>query len=70
MAATAPSEDDPFIRPPSPPVRPNVAGSFRGDGSVRVQPSSFRSLVDPVDVDARRDTDSNPSFTSSALDGQ
>ena len=30
----------------------------------------FVLLLTPVDVDARRNTDFNPSFTSSALDGQ
>ncbi|KAH9486672.1 Sterol 3-beta-glucosyltransferase [Psilocybe cubensis] len=30
-----PNEDSPFIRPPSPPLRPSLTDSFRGDGSMR-----------------------------------
>ncbi|KDR85269.1 hypothetical protein GALMADRAFT_51808 [Galerina marginata CBS 339.88] len=29
------TEDSPFIRPPSPPLRPSLQNSFRGDGSMR-----------------------------------
>ncbi|CAA7259988.1 unnamed protein product [Cyclocybe aegerita] len=34
-AVNSPNEDSPFIRPPSPPIRPSLLASFRGDGSMR-----------------------------------
>ncbi|KAJ3516791.1 hypothetical protein NLJ89_g910 [Agrocybe chaxingu] len=34
-AVNSPNEDSPFIRPPSPLIRPSLLASFRGDGSMR-----------------------------------
>lgn len=68
-ATVSHAEDSPFIRPPSPPIRPLLSQSLGGDGSVWISLKISRFITQSTS-DARWNTNTDPSSTRLALDVQ
>ncbi len=66
-ATVSHAEDSPFIRPPSPPIRPSLRQSLGGDGSVWISLKLSRFITQSTS-DARWNTNADPSSTGLALD--
>jgi sterol 3beta-glucosyltransferase len=69
MPMTSPNDDSPFIRPPSPPVRPSLT-PFRGDGSVYLYLILGLKVLLIESVDAPRHSDPYPGSSGTPMDDE